>query len=301
MKRSSSNELSKILKQIHDEHQRDFQEKDDFHRLNQRLNDVLIQIENLQEINEKLENELKNEIVQWPNLTREDIFYIFNVKTDDFHRYVDEQNASICFRLASISVDVEQIFRRHEENLRDQIDENQRKLNEIEEYRQQSDDELKSLDNDLNDELVKFRRRFDDWKICLVEKEFLNVEIQTLRERILLINALNNEEIDEWKRLLIRSNDESQMFYRQQLTDAIQDVRRDFVQRTKSFQNEIESKFEMIENLPLNNDFVVEPTSTFDETKFISKINVRKSFFFSHSKFFFVFLLAIRKGTNANQ
>ena len=236
-------------------------------------------------INEKLENELKDEIVQWPNLTHEDIFYIFNVKTDDFHRYVDEQNASICFRLASIFVDVEQIFRRHEENLRGQIDENQRKLNEIEEYRQQSDDELKSLGNDLNDELEKFRRRFDDWKICLVEKEFLNIEIQTLRERISLINALNNEEIDEWKRLLIRANDESQMFYRQQLTDAIQDVRRDFVQRTKIFQNEIESKFEMIENLPLNNDFVVEPTSKFDETKFISKINVRKSFLFQFEIF----------------
>jgi hypothetical protein len=76
------------------------------------------------------------------------------------------------------------------------------------------------------------------------DKQTLLDDIQSLRERINLINALNDEEINEWKRLLDQSKDDSISFYREELTNAIRDIKRDYSKQAKKFQDELEYQIE---------------------------------------------------------
>ena len=283
-----THELSKTLKQIQDEHQRDFQEKDELHRLNHRFGDVLVHIQNFQQINDQLVDDLKNELIHWAILPRDEtllrqILHELNAKAGEIFRdavlqRVAEQNTSVLFRLATVFVNVQQIFRRQEENLRGRVVEHERELSAVEERQRQSDDELKSLENDFNEELSKFHQRLDDWTRLVVEKEILNVDLQSLREQINLVHALNNEEIEEWKRLLIQSNDESHEFYREELGNAIREIKRDYGKQARFFQEEleyqIEGKLQMIENFQWEDDHDEEQrTTTINETELQAKLD----------------------------
>ena len=63
---------------------------------------------------------------------------------------------------------------------------------------------------------------------------------------------MNEEEINEWKRLLDQSKDDSMAFYKDELTNAIRDIKRDYSKQAKKFQDELEYQIEgqlkMVEN-----------------------------------------------------
>jgi hypothetical protein len=63
---------------------------------------------------------------------------------------------------------------------------------------------------------------------------------------------LNEEEINEWKRLLDQSKDDSMSFYKDELTNAIRDIKRNYSKQAKKFQDELEYQIEgqlkMVEN-----------------------------------------------------
>ena len=144
------------------------------------------------------------------------------------------------------------MYKRKQENLRNFIDKLQEELNRILQNERLSDDEVNTTRNDLLKELEKFRQRLQDWLRIVIDKQTFIDDIQSLRERINLINALNEEEINEWKRLLEQSKDDSISFYKEELTNAIRDIKRDYAKQTKKFQDELEYQIEgqlrMVEN-----------------------------------------------------
>jgi hypothetical protein len=144
------------------------------------------------------------------------------------------------------------MYKRKQENLRNLIDRLQEELNRIIQRERASEEELVTTRDDLIKELNKFRERLQDWLRLVIDKQTLLDDIQSLRERINLINALNDEEINEWKRLLDQSKDDSISFYREELTNAIRDIKRDYSKQAKKFQDELEYQIEgqlrMVEN-----------------------------------------------------
>jgi hypothetical protein len=155
-------------------------------------------------------------------------------------------------RAAALYSNIQDMYKRKQENLRILIDKLQDEFNRIAARERTSDEEVSTTRNDLLKELNKFRPRLQDWLRIIVDKQTLLDDIQSLRERLNLINALNEEEINEWKRLLDQSKDDSILFYREELTNAIRDIKRDYSKQAKKFQDELEYQMEgqlrMVEN-----------------------------------------------------
>ena len=172
--------------------------------------------------------------------------------TDEVRSRAAEQESAILNRAASLYANIQDMYKRKQENLRNLIEKLQEELTRMTQRERASDEEVATTRDDLLRELNKFRERLQDWLKIVIDKQTLLDDIQSLRERINLINALNDEEINEWKRLLEQSKDDSTSFYKEELTNAIRDIKRDYSKQAKKFQDELEYQIEgqlrMVEN-----------------------------------------------------
>jgi hypothetical protein len=255
-------EVGKALELVQRERDRDVKEKEELRHLNDRFSHFLASIDQLKRINEQLQSQLKDEFSKWGILPRDenDLRQIMNqindraIKrtTDEVRSRAAEQETGIIHRSVALYGNIQDMYKRKQENLRHLVDRLQEELNRIIQRERASEEELTTTRDDLIKELNKFRERLQDWLRLVVDKQTLLDDIQSLRERINLINALNDEEINEWKRLLDQSKDDSFSFYREELTNAIRDIKRDYSKQAKKFQDELEYQIEgqlrMVEN-----------------------------------------------------
>ena len=258
----ANEDVGKAMELVQRERDRDVKEKEELRYLNDRFSHFLANIEQLKRINEQLQNQLKDEFSKWGILPRDEnelrqIIHQINERavrraTDEVRSRSAEQESAILNRAAALYGNIQDMYKRKQENLRNLIDKLQEELNRIIQRERASDEEVNSTREDLTKELKKFRERLQDWLRIVIEKQTLLDDIQSLRERINLINALNEEEINEWKRLLEQSRDDSMSFYKEELTNAIRDIKRDYSKQAKKFQDELEYQIEgqlrMVEN-----------------------------------------------------
>ena len=259
---SASEDVGKAMELVQRERDRDIREKEELRHLNDRFSHFLSNIEQLKRINEQLQSQLKDEFSKWGILPRDEnelrqIIHQINDRavkraTDEVRSRAAEQETVIVNRTVGLYSNVQDLYKRKQENLRNLIERLQDELNRILQRERASEEELKTTQDDLNKELKKFHERLQDWLKLVVEKQILLDDIQSLRERMNLTNALNDEELNEWKRLLDQSKDDSILFYREELTHAIRDIKRDYSKQAKKFQDELEYQIEgqlkMVEN-----------------------------------------------------
>lgn len=255
-------EIGKAMELVQRERDRDVKEKEELRHLNDRFSHFLANIEQLRRINEQLQAQLKDEFSKWGILPRDEhdlqqVISQINDRavrraTDEVRSRAAEQETAILLRGAALYGNIHDMYKRKQENLRHLIDRLQEELNRILPRERSSEEEVSSTRDDLIKELNKFRERLQDWLRLVIDKQTLSDDIQSLRERINLIQALNEEEINEWKRLLDQSKDDSILFYREELTNAIRDIKRDYSKQAKKFQDELEYQIEgqlrMVEN-----------------------------------------------------
>jgi hypothetical protein len=287
------------------ERDRDVKEKEELRHLNDRFSHFLANIEQLKRINEQLQSQLKDEFSKWGILPRDenDLQQIINQindrairrATDEVRSRAAEQETGILNRSTALYGNIQDMYKRKQENLRNLIDRLQDELNRIVQRERLSDEEISSTRDDLIKELNKFRERLQDWLRSVVDKQTLLDDIQSIRERINLINALNEEEINEWKRLLDQSKDDSILFYREELTNAIRDIKRDYSKQAKKFQDELEYQIEgqlrMVENqlkqMPGLTDTSMQESEKnrmqIEETKLRTSMEVKNHRFFTRS------------------
>jgi tRNA C32,U32 (ribose-2'-O)-methylase TrmJ len=258
----ANEDVGRAMELVQRERDRDVKEKEELHHLNERFAHFLSNIEQLKRINEQLQAQLKDEFSKWGILPRDenDLRQIINQindratkrANDEVRSRAAEQESAILNRAAALYGNIQDMYKRKQENLRNLIDKLQEEINRVIQRERLSDEEVSTTRDDLLKELKKFRDRLQDWLRIVVDKQVLLDDIQSLRERINLINALNEEEINEWKRLLEQSKDDSISFYKDELTNAIRDIKRDYAKQAKKFQDELEYQIEgqlrMVEN-----------------------------------------------------
>ncbi|CAF1014094.1 unnamed protein product [Rotaria magnacalcarata] len=250
----SSEDVGKAMELVQRERDRDVKEKEELRHLNDRFSHFLANIEQLKRINEQLQAQLKDEFAKWGILPRDEneLRQIINqindraIKraTDEVRSRAAEQETAVLNHAVALYGNIQDIYKRKHDNLRAVIDKLQEELNHIIQREHESDEELSTVRDDLIKELNKFRERLQDWLRLVIDKQTVLDDIQSYRERINLINALNDEEINEWKRLLDQSKDDSMLFYREELTNAIRDIKRDYSKQAKKFQDELEYQIE---------------------------------------------------------
>ncbi|CAF1245910.1 unnamed protein product [Adineta ricciae] len=260
---SGGNEgLGKVMELVQRDRDRDVKEKEELRYLNDRFSHFLANIEQLKRINEQLQTQLKDEFAKWGILPRDEnelqqLIHQINDRAvkranDEVRSRAAEQESAILNRAAALYGNIQDMYKRKQENLRNLIDKLQEEFNRIAQRERASNDEVTTTRDDLLKELNKFRQRLQDWLQVVVEKQTLLDDIQSLRERLNLIHALNEEEINEWKRLLEQTKDDSITFYKEELTNAIRDIKRDYAKQAKKFQDELEYQIEgqlrMVEN-----------------------------------------------------
>ncbi|CAF1683582.1 unnamed protein product [Rotaria magnacalcarata] len=257
-----NDDVGKAMELVQRERDRDVKEKEELRYLNDRFSHFLANIEELRRINEQLQAQLRDEFAKWGILPRDEnelrqIITQINNRAgkranDEVRSRTAEQESAILNRAATLYGSIQETYKRKQENLRNLIDKLQEELNRIIQCERASNEEVTANRDDLLKELNKFRERLQDWFRLVVEKQTLLDDIQSLRERINLINALNDEEINEWKRLLEQSKDDSTSFYKEELANAIRDIKRDYSKQAKKFQDELEYQIEgqlrMVEN-----------------------------------------------------
>jgi len=258
----ANTDVGKAMELVQRGRDRDVKEKDELRYLNDRFSQFLANIEQLKQINGQLQAQLKDEFSKWGILPRDEnelqkIINQINDRAikranDEVRSRAAEQESAILTRAAALYGNIQDMYKRKQENLRILIDKLQDEFNRIAARERTSDEEVSTTRNDLLKELNKFRPRLQDWLRIIVDKQTLLDDIQSLRERLNLINALNEEEINEWKRLLDQSKDDSISFYKEELTNAIRDIKRDYSKQAKKFQDELEYQMEgqlrMVEN-----------------------------------------------------
>ncbi|CAF0786815.1 unnamed protein product [Adineta steineri] len=246
--------VGKTMELVQREHDRDVKEKEELRFLNDRFSHFLDNIEQLKKLNEQLQAQLKDEFSKWGILPRDEnelqkLIVQINDRAmkranDEVRSRAAEQESAILNRAAALYGNIQDMYKRKQENLRNLIDKLQEEINRISQHERVSNEEVTTTRDDLIKELTKFRQRLQDWLRIVVEKQTLLDDIQSLRERINLINALNEEEINEWKRLLEQSNVDSLSFYKEELANAIRDIKRDYGKQAKKFQDELEYQIE---------------------------------------------------------
>ena len=260
--KTAGEDVGKAMELVQRERDRDLKEKEELRFLNDRFAHFLANIDQLKKINEQLQAQLKDEFSKWGILPRDEnelrqLILQINDRAvkranDEVRARAGEQESAILNRAAALYGNVQEMYKRKQENLRNIIEKLQDELNRMIQRERASEEEVTGIRNDYLKEMDKFRQRLQDWLRIVVDKQTLVDDIQSLRERINLINALNDEEINEWKRLLDQSKDDSMVFYKEELTNAIRDIKRDYSKQAKKFQDELEYQIEgqlkMVEN-----------------------------------------------------
>lgn len=234
--------------------QQDQDEKRYFNSLNDRLEELLRSLNEFDLINKKLRDELNYLITTWGiggenriRFLQELDILIGNLSEKNHHKAIDqaetkifEEQARLTDRVTSIFLDVIHSYEDKNQILFDLIKQLEDELHKIQIRLNISYEQIKNHDDDYQKELAKFRSYLSEWTQIALQKQNLMNEIQTLKERYNLRLAYNQEEINEWKRLLNRMSQESDNFYRDYLETIKQQIQRDYEQMAKEQQQDVE-------------------------------------------------------------
>jgi chromosome segregation ATPase len=253
-KHNENTSITQIVDDIAAIKRQDEDEKRYFNSLNDRLEELLRNLDDLELANKNLRDELNFLITSWgiggENLTRflqELDVLIRQLSDQNLHKVIGqvetkifEEQARFIDRITSIFHDVFNVYEDKNQILFDLIKQLEDQLHKIENRLHISNSQVKSHDDDYQRELSKFRSYLSEWSQIALDKQNLLNEIQALREHYNLRLAYNQEEINEWKRLLNRISQESDNYYRDYLETIKQQIQIDYEQMAKEQQQDVE-------------------------------------------------------------
>ena len=232
----------------------DEDEKRYLNSLNNRLEELLRSLNDLEIANKKLRDDLNFLITSWgfdgENRAQ------FLKELDDIIRRLSEQSrrkiilqaegrifdeqTEVTERVLTVFVDVLNLYRDKSQIIFDLTNELEEELHKIRLRLDISNAQVISYDENYKKELAKFRSYLSEWSKLALEKQYLLNEIQSLREHYNLRLAYNQEEIKEWQRLLNRISQESKNYYRDYLDTIKQQIQMDYEQMANDQQMNIE-------------------------------------------------------------
>ena len=241
---SVDNILSEIKRQDEDE-------KCYFHSLNNRLEELLCSLNELELVNKKLRDDRHLLITNWEidgNNRIHELDEIIRCLDEQTHRKIIFQvktrifneQAQLTDRVTAVFIDVFNSYRDKVQIFSDLTNELEDTLHKIRRRLDVSDNQVKSYDDDYRKEIEKFRSYLSEWSQFAFDKQNLLNEIQSLRERYNLRLACNQEEINEWQHLLNHMSQESKNYYQDYLDTIKQKIQIDYEQITKEQQMDVE-------------------------------------------------------------
>ena len=246
--------LEHVLHDVATIKRQDDDEKRYLHSLNDRLENLLRHLDQLEIDNKKLRDDLNALITSWgiggENRARflEELNEIIRRLSEENRRKIifqaeakifDEQT-QITERVSVVFIDLLNLYRDKCQILFDLTHELEDELRKIHIRLDVSNAQLNSHDGDYQKELTKFRTYLAEWSQLALDKQHLLNDIQSLKERYNLRLAYNQEEINEWQRLLNRISQESKNFYRDYLDTIKQQIQLDYEKMAKEQQLDIE-------------------------------------------------------------
>jgi chromosome segregation ATPase len=251
---NDSTSITQIVNDVAAIKRQDEDEKRYFNSLNDRLAELLRHLDDLELANKNLRDELNFLITSWgigeENRARflQELDVLIQHLSDQNLRKVlaqvetkiFEEQARFTDRITSIFFDVFNFYEDKNQISSDLIKQLENEFHRIQLRLNISQSQLQSHDDDYQKELTKFRTYLSEWSQIALDKQNLLNEIQTLREYYNLRLAYNQEEINEWKRLLNRISQESDYFYRDYLETIKQQIQIDYEQMVKEQQDDVE-------------------------------------------------------------
>ncbi|UJR10661.1 hypothetical protein I4U23_014856 [Adineta vaga] len=253
----SQTSIAKVADDISSIKKQDADEKRYLHSLNDRLEEFLNGLDALELANKKLRDELNYLITSWgiggENRAR------FLQELDQVTQHLSKQSrqrailqaetkvfeeqALLTDRVTSVFLDVRRLYEDKQEFLLDYLRQLEDKYHKIQLRLDISNGQVKSLDDDYQKELAKFRSYLAEWSQIALDRQKLLIQIQSLREHYNLRLAYNQEEINEWKRLLNHITQDSTSFYRDYLDTIKQQIYNDYEKMAKEQQMDIEMEY----------------------------------------------------------
>ncbi|CAF3413573.1 unnamed protein product [Rotaria socialis] len=232
----------------------DENDKHYLHALNDRLEELLHSLNGLETANNKLRDDLNSLIANWG--IHEETRAKFLHELDGIIQRLGEQNrhkltfnaqanisneqTQLTDRVTNVFIGVVNAHRDKSQLVFELTNELEEELRKIRLRFDISNGQVKSHDDDYQNEIVKFRSYLSEWAQLALDKQLLLNEIQSLKERYNLRLAYNQEEINEWLRLLNRISQESKNYYRDYLDTIKQKIQIDYEQMAKEQQMDIE-------------------------------------------------------------
>jgi chromosome segregation ATPase len=252
--RQIQDDTQQILNDIAVIKQQDEDEKRYLNSLNNRLEELLRSLNDLEIENKKLRDDLNFLITSWgiggenrakflqeldeiiqrlSEQNRRKIIYLAETKIFD-------EQIQVIDRVTAVFIDVINLYQDKCQIIFDLTNELEEELRKIRLRLDISYAQVKSHDDDYQKELAKFRSYLAEWSQLALDKQYLLNEIQSLKEHYNLRLAYNQEEIKEWQRLLNRISQESKNYYRDYLDTIKQQIQMDYEQMAKDQQTDIE-------------------------------------------------------------
>ncbi|CAF0831166.1 unnamed protein product [Rotaria sp. Silwood1] len=246
--------IAQILNDVATIKQQDIDEKRYFHTLNDRLEDLLHYLDDLELGNKNLCNNLNLLIANWGIVEESHAQFLHEL--DNLLQYLSEQNRrkisvqietkifdeqiQLTDRIQSIFLDVLNSYNEKHDILHDLINQLENESDKIQLRLDISNNLIKSHVDDYQKELTRFRFYLSEWSQMTLDKQNLLNEIQSLKEHYNLRLGYNQEEINEWKRLLNRLTQDSKNFYQDSLEIIKQQLQIDYEQMLKEQQMDVE-------------------------------------------------------------
>jgi len=243
-----------VLNDIANIKRQDEDEKRYLHSLNDRLEELLRSLDELEIANEKLRDDLNFLITSW-GIDGENRAQFLQELDQIIQRLSEQNRRKIIFlaeakifdeqtqlidRVSVVFIDVINLYRDKCQIIFDLTNELEEELRKIRLRLDISNAQVKSRDDDYQKELAKFRSYLIEWSQHALDKQYVLNEIQSLKERYNLRVAYNQEELHEWQRLLNRISQESKNYYRDYLDTIKQQIQMDYEQMAKDQQMDVE-------------------------------------------------------------
>jgi len=251
---NESTSISQVVNDVAVIKRQDENEKHYFNSLNDRLEEFLRSLNDLELANKNLRDELNLLITSWGiggenriRFLQELDVLIQQLSQQNLRKVITlvetrifEELARLTDRITSIFLDVFNSYEDKNQILFDLIKQLDDEFHKIQIRLNISNTQVKSHDDDYQKELTKFRSYLSEWSQIALDKQNLLNEIQTFKEYYNLRLAYNQEEINEWKRLLNHISQESNNFYRDYLETIKQQIQIDYEQMAKEQQDDVE-------------------------------------------------------------
>lgn len=246
--------IAQIINDVTNCQRKDQEEKRCFHSLNDRLEGLLVDLNNLELANKSLRDQLNILITTWGigGENRAEFLRDLDVLTRQLSetnlRRIVAQGETKIFeeltrfidRFTSIYTDISHLYHDKTDFLIDLLQQFEDQFEKIHQRLNKSQSQLDIHHEDYLKDLSKYRSYLSEWSQIALDKQKLLNEIQTLREYLNLRSAFHREELNEWKRLLNRSSQDSEQYYRNYLETIRQQIQIDYEQMAKEQQEDVE-------------------------------------------------------------